>query len=94
MHNKGAIPNKDAQKETKKVYSQALVLCFFSYLWKCSELFFFFGIVFLLIKSILHTTETVRFAEIKLQNEPMAVYIKSNTSKLKPKGKTLIWRPQ
>lgn len=52
--------------------------------------FFFFGIVFLFIKSILHTTETVRFAEIKLQNEPMAVYIKSNTSKLKPKGKTLI----
>lgn len=93
MHNKGAIPNKDAQKETKKVYSQALVLCFFL-LMKMQWTFFFFGIVFLFIKSILHTTETVRFAEIKLQNEPMAVYIKSNTSKLKSKGKTLIWRPQ
>lgn len=70
MHNNGAIP-QDAQRKPKKGLFPSTCFMFFTYLWKCSELFFF-GIVSLSTKSILRT-ETVRFAEIRLQNHSMAV---------------------
>lgn len=54
-------PVKTLRGNQKRVYSQALILCFL--LMKMQWTFFFFGIVTLFIKRILRT-ETVRFDEI------------------------------
>lgn len=57
-------PVKTLRGNQKRVYSQALILCFFYLLMKMQWTFFFFGIVtFFFIKRTLRT-ETVRFAEI------------------------------
>lgn len=63
MHNKGAIPPVNTLRgNQKRVYSQALILCFLL-TYENAVNFFFFGIVTLFIKRILRT-ETVRFDEI------------------------------
>lgn len=55
-------PSKHAQRNQKRVYSQALILCFLL-TYENAVNFFFLGIVTLFIKRKLRT-ETVRFAEI------------------------------
>lgn len=63
MHNKGAIPTVNTLRgNQKRVYSQALILCFLL-TYENAVNFFFFGIVTLFIKRTLRT-ETVRFDEI------------------------------